>query len=57
MVIIMDRPIPHDPRVPAVTPADVEKRLAEVLGREVSSLVEEAAVLEEAHAVLSEALQ
>ena len=57
MVIIMDRPIPHDPRVPAVTPADVEKRVAEVLGREVSSLVEEAAVLEEAHALLSEALQ
>ena len=57
MVIVMDRPIPHDPCVPAVAPADVEKRLAEVLGREVSSLVEEAAVLEEAHALLSEALQ
>ena len=50
-------PKPHDPARAAVSPVDVEKRLSDILSRQVSSLAEEAAVLEEAHSLLSEALQ
>ena len=40
-----------------VSPTDVEKRLAEILGEPSGSLAEEAAQLERAHAVLHDALQ
>lgn len=53
----MTTPRPHDPRLPRVSPADVEKRLAEVLDQPAGTLAEEAAQLERAHEVLHDALQ
>ncbi len=56
-IVAAPGPKPHDPRQPRVSPADVEKRLAEILGEPSGSLAEEAAQLERAHAVLHDALQ
>ena len=44
-------------RAPAVSPADVDKQVAEILGEPAGTLAEEAAQLERAHAVLHRALQ
>lgn len=41
----------------ALRPGDVEKQLADILGEETASLVEETAQLTRAHAVLHRALQ
>lgn len=53
----MTSPKPYDPRLPRVSPADVEKRLAQVLDGPAGSLAEETAQLERAHEVLHDALQ
>lgn len=50
-------PIPHDPRRPRLTPADVDEAVAEVLSEPTTSLEEEAAALARAHDIVHNALQ
>lgn len=50
-------PIPHDPRKPKFTPAEVDEAVAQVLSEPTTTLKEEAEALARAHDIVHNALQ
>ncbi|WP_158268471.1 hypothetical protein [Corynebacterium liangguodongii] len=53
----MHSPVPRDPRSPGIDPAQLTARVRAILAADASTPAKEAALLERAHEVLSEALK
>ncbi|AWB83963.1 hypothetical protein C3E79_05280 [Corynebacterium liangguodongii] len=57
MVAAVHSPVPRDPRSPGIDPAQLTARVRAILAADASTPAKEAALLERAHEVLSEALK